>query len=182
VSSRSALLGQEVVLAPLRGEDSALLFEWINNRELVRLSAPFRPISRQAHDAWFADVRRRADTRIFGIRVRDGDRLVGSCQLHSIHPVHRSAELQIRIGADDARGRGTGSEAIRLLLRWGFGELRLHRIYLHVFATNRPARRLYERVGFRTEGLLREAACIEGEWVDVVLMAILDSEYEPGSR
>jgi RimJ/RimL family protein N-acetyltransferase len=163
-----------VELTSLRPEDSALLFEWINDRSLVELSAPFRPVSQTEHGAWFAQVRERTDVRIFGIR-EDG-RLVGTCQLHSIHPVHQSAELQIRIGAGDARGRGVGREALRQLLRHGFDELDLHRIYLHVFATNDRAIRAYEDVGFRREGLLREAALIGGAWIDVLLMAVLRDE------
>jgi RimJ/RimL family protein N-acetyltransferase len=165
-----------VELTPLRLEDSPLLFEWINDRDLVVLSAPYRPVSRAEHDLWFEQIRLRDDVRIFGIR--EGGRLVGTCQLHSIHAVHRSAELQIRIGALDARGRGIGMAATVRLLEIGFRELDLHRICLHVFATNEAARRLYERVGFRIEGVLREAAWLEPEWVDVLLMAILDTEFD----
>jgi RimJ/RimL family protein N-acetyltransferase len=163
-----------VELTPLRTEDSSPLFAWINDRALVTLSAPFRPIPRAEHDAWFDQVRQREDVRIFGIR--EGDRLVGSCQLHSIHPVHRSAELQIRIAVEDARGRGIGRQALQQLVRYGFDELGLHRIFLHVFVTNARAIRLYEGAGFRREGLLREAALIEGEWVDVLLMALLEPD------
>jgi diamine N-acetyltransferase len=163
-----------VVLTALQAEDSPLLFAWINDRALVELSAPFRPISRAEHDVWFDQIRQREDVRIFGIR--EADRLVGSCQLHSIHPVHRSAELQIRIGAEDARGRGVGQEALRQLLRYGFDELDLHRIYLHVLVTNERAIRTYERAGFRREGVLREAAMIDGAWTAVVLMAMLQHE------
>jgi len=176
VTTPAPVEAANVELAPLRPEDSPVLFEWINDRALVLHSAPYRPVSREEHERWFATVRTRSDVRIFGIRLRADGRLIGSCQLNGIHPVHRSAELQIRIGEADARGRGFGTDATRLLLRFGFDELDLHRIYLQVFATNEPARRLYERVGFRSEGVLREAAWIADEWVDVVLMAILDFE------
>jgi RimJ/RimL family protein N-acetyltransferase len=168
-----------VALSALQGEDSDLLFGWINDRDLVVRSAPFQPVARAEHDAWFEQIRRRRDVRIFGIR-EDG-RLVGTCQLHSIHPIHRSAELQIRIGEPDARGRGVGAVATARLLEVGFRELGLHRIYLHVFATNEPARRLYERAGFRVEGVQRDAACVDGAWVDLVLMAILAAEFQPGA-
>jgi RimJ/RimL family protein N-acetyltransferase len=166
-----------VELAPLRDSDSPILFEWINDRALVTQSAPFRPVARDEHDTWFDDVRRRPDVRIFGIRLRADDRLIGSCQLHSIHPVHRSAELQIRIGDHDARSKGLGTEAVRLLVAIGFDELDLHRIALHVLETNQRALRLYERTGFRAEGMLKEAARIDDEWVNVVMMALLRSEY-----
>lgn len=161
----------------MRSADSDLLFDWINDHELVVLSAPFRPVSRAEHDAWFEDIRSRDDARIFGIRALDDDRLVGSCQLHSIHAVHRSAELQIRIGARDAQGRGIGTAALKLLLQYSFDELALHRVQLHVFATNARARHVYESVGFRVEGVRREAVWIEDAWIDVVLMAILAAEF-----
>ncbi|HZS30770.1 MAG TPA: GNAT family protein [Gaiellaceae bacterium] len=164
-----------VELAALRPEDSPVLFEWINDHDLVVLNAPFRPVSQAEHDAWFARVQERENGRIFAIR--EDDRLVGTCQLHSIHPVHRSAELQIRIGAAGARGRGVGTEALRQLLEHGFEQLHLHRIHLYVLADNERALRAYRRVGFREEGVLRDGACIDGRWVDLILMAVLDHEW-----
>src|SRR4051812_42931598 len=90
--------GRRVCLTALRDTDSERLFAWINDRELVVRSAPWRPVSHADHDAWFAAVRRRDDVRIFAIRVLADDELIGSCQLHSIDRADGSAELQIRIG------------------------------------------------------------------------------------
>jgi diamine N-acetyltransferase len=90
---------------------------------------------------------------------------------------HRSGELQIRIGDAASRGRGLGTEAVRLLCDFGFADLNLHRIYLHVFASNSRAIGAYEKAGFVREGLLRQAAYIDGQWVDVVLMGLI-REYE----
>jgi RimJ/RimL family protein N-acetyltransferase len=176
--SAGALRASDVALAALGDEDLPRLFEWINDRETALFNAAYRPVHEPDHRAWFDDIRARRDVAIFGIRrLRDGE-LVGSCQLHGIDPVHRSAELQIRIGKPEARGQGLGEQAVRLLLRFGFGDLNLHRIALHVFASNEPALRLYEKVGFRHEGVLRQAAYIDGQYVDVVLMAILQSEFD----
>ena len=170
------LAGRGVVLAPLRPEDSDALFSWINTRDLVRLSAPFRDIPREEHDRWFAGIVARGDTAIFGIRLRRGDRLVGSCQLTGIDAAHRSAELRIRIAERAARGRGHGTEATRMLVDYGFDVLQLHRIWLHVFATNERALRTYERVGFKREGVLRESALIDGSWRDIIVMGLLSTD------
>jgi RimJ/RimL family protein N-acetyltransferase len=134
-----------VSLEPLRDEDSDALFAWINDRELVELSAVFRPVSRAEHDTWFAAVRARDDVAIYAIR-EDGA-LVGTCQLILEGP---EAELRIRIGVRTAQGRGIGSWAVAELVRRGFEELGLQRIWLQVFAVNARAIRAYEKAGFTT--------------------------------
>jgi RimJ/RimL family protein N-acetyltransferase len=135
--------GMAIALEPLRDDDSDALFAWINDRELVELSAAFRPVSRAEHDAWFASVRGRDEVAIFAIR--EGGRLVGTCQLIVDGD---GAELRIRIGEAAARGRGLGTEAVRQLVRHGFDDLALRRIWLQVFAHNERAIRVYEKAGF----------------------------------
>ena len=169
--------GQHVALTPLTAEDLPSLFRWINEREQVLLNAPYRPVSERQHAAWFEDIQQRRDTVIFGIRLRGNGRLIGSCQLHGISAVHRTAQLQIRIGELQERGHGYGTEATRLLLEVGFRDLNLHRIYLHVWANNEPALSMYDKLGFVREGVLRRAAYIDGEYLDVVVMGILREEH-----
>jgi RimJ/RimL family protein N-acetyltransferase len=165
-----------VKLIPVVPEDVALLYEWINDRDLVLLSSPYTPVHFANHVEWFDHVRRRRDVVLFAIRV--DERLVGTCQLHSIHPIHRSAELQIRIGLKQDRGRGYGRSAVSQLLRFGFADRNLNRIALHVIAGNAPAVRLYQAVGFREEGRLRQAAFVDGEFKDVLLYSLLRSEFK----
>jgi RimJ/RimL family protein N-acetyltransferase len=176
VDESPRLAGERVRLAALREDDSDRMFEWINDRELVELSAAFRPIEREDHDRWFDRIRDRDEVAIFGIRFRDCDRLIGSCQLHGIDRRHSCAELQIRIGERSAWGRGLGREATELLLGYGFEGLQLHRIQLHVERGNERARRMYGRVGFREEGILRGAALIGGRRRDLVVMGILRTD------
>lgn len=163
----------DVLLRPLEPGDSDALFRWINDRDTVVFNAPFRPVARADHERWFEAIRQAPDVRIFAIVERAGPRVVGTCQLLNISAAHRSAELQIRIGEPDARDRGLGTQAVRLLLQHGFTELRLHRIALTVRADNLRAIRAYEKCGFAREGLLRDAAFIEGRYVDLVCMAAL---------
>ncbi|WP_092787741.1 GNAT family N-acetyltransferase [Rhodospira trueperi] len=165
-----------VRLRPVKLEDSDLLFEWINNRDLVVMNAPFRPISETEHKKWFEGISLRKDVSFFMIEDSDSGLAIGSCQLTNIHDIHRSAELQIRIGRFDFQNKGAGSAAVRLLVDHGFHTLKLHRIMLHVFSTNLRAIHVYQKAGFKQEGLLREAAFIEGRWLDVLIFGLLRTE------
>lgn len=171
-----AAAAARVVLSPITARDAPALFAWINDRELVLASAPYRPVHETSHREWVAGLARRRDLVAFGIRMKSSGRLIGVCQLTAINAVARSADLQIRIGAAASRGKGLGAEAVRLLVGFGFRDLNLHRIALQVFATNARAIKTYQRAGFKHEGTLRDASFIDGRFVDVCVMAMLEDE------
>ena len=171
------LKAKHVALYPLMLVDLPVLFDWINDREQVLFNAPYKPVGEGQHKTWFETIQQRNDVVLFGIRLLKDDKLIGSCQLHSINWIHRSAELQIRLGDPAERGHGYGTEATRLLLDFAFKDLNLHRVYLYVFSTNTIAIRLYEKVGFVCEGTLRRAAHIDGRYVDVIVLGILRDEF-----
>ncbi|MBU1249445.1 MAG: GNAT family N-acetyltransferase [Proteobacteria bacterium] len=163
-------------LAPVLESDLPTLFEWINDRELVLFNADFKPVSWEDHLHWFASVQARKDVELFSIREIENDQLIGTCQLRNIDLKHRQAELVIRIGVREKLGQGLGTEAVRLLCAYGFGELGMHRIYLHVFYDNERAKRAYVRAGFVEEGILRQASRIDGQFKDVRVMSLLCHE------
>jgi RimJ/RimL family protein N-acetyltransferase len=173
------LEGEGVRLTPLRPEDSARLFEWINDRDLVSLNAPFEPVDEAGHRRWFEQVQEREDVEIFAIRLRDDDRLVGSCQLRGLAPGKPDCELQIRIGDRSAWDRGHGTEAVGLLVCHAFDDLGLTSVSLDVFATNPRAIRAYEKAGFARRSVREGGAVIEGEPVDVVEMEITAGARDP---
>lgn len=74
-------------------------------------------------------------------------------------------------------GTRTPTEAIRLIVGHGFEQLGLHRIQLEAYAYNHRALRVYEKVGFVVEGIRREVEFRDGEWVDEMLMALLDHQW-----
>ena len=172
------LTGKLVQLGPLEPGDSQTLFRWINDRAEVLHNAPYRPVTWVQHQAWFEAVQKSHDTVLFAIRERSTGKLLGTCQLTGIHPVHRSAELRIRLGDEASRGKGLGTEAVRRLLDFAFADLNLERVWLHVFDDNARAARVYEKCGFKHEGLLRNAAYIDGRFRSIRVMGILRGEHD----
>lgn len=183
------LKSTHIALSPISLDDLPDLYAWINDRDQVLMNKPYSPIHEGHHRDWFDAIHHRDDVIIFGIRLLKSAELshdsvlglgplIGSCQLHSINYVHRSAELQIRIGDASAQGMGYGTQATGLLLDFAFRDLNLHRVYLHVFANNERAIRMYEKIGFVREGIMRKMAHIDGVYIDAVLMGILREEYQ----
>jgi len=77
----------------------------------------------------------------------------------------------------DSWGQGLMTEAVMALVGYGFGVLRLHRIWADVDPENIGSWRVLEKIGMRREGQLRENALIGGEWCDSYIYAMLDREW-----
>lgn len=167
------VIGASVVLTETRPEDKEALFRWINDPATVRFNAPYRPVGWESHSAWFGGLGSNPSRIEFAIRRRGSPEIIGLLQLLDIHPVHRSAELVIRIGEEGRRGQGYGSEAVKLALQFAWNDLNLNRVWLRVFASNKRAVRAYEKAGLEQEGRMRKAAFIDGAWLDEIIMAAL---------
>jgi len=171
---------ETVCIRELRKSDSRKYFEWINDRDLVLFFAPFTPVSEAFHSNWFDSVTEDNHRRLFSIVIKsdnDTDILIGYCTLRNIDFICRSAQLQIRIGEKKQQNKGFGTIATKQLLEFGFKDLNLNRIYLDVFENNERARRLYARCGFIEEGVKRESAFIDGEYINLIQMSVLAKEY-----
>ncbi|OGQ46671.1 MAG: hypothetical protein A3H42_04230 [Deltaproteobacteria bacterium RIFCSPLOWO2_02_FULL_46_8] len=164
---------ERVLLTALRDDDLEVLFQWVNDPALVRFSASYKPVHWKNHVEWFDSLEEKDTTIIFGIRPIGDKKLIGFCKLVNMHRVCRSAEMQIKIGDRAYLSQGYGSEALGLLLRFAWDDLNLHRVYCYVFADNERAIKLYEKFGFLREGVMREAAFIDGEYKDIIIMGIL---------
>jgi RimJ/RimL family protein N-acetyltransferase len=154
-----------------------ILFEWINDSELIRFTNNYRPISEAEQKVWFQSLSERKDQVVLGIEARKEKKLIGTCGLYAIERVNRKAELRIKIGNKSYWGRGYGKEAVELLLDYAFSDLNLRRLWLKVLPTNDRALRLYKEVGFKEEGILREDLYIQGGYCDLIVMGLLREDH-----
>lgn len=168
----------QIKLSSLQSKHAMILWRWINDRRIVESSAAYRPISKKEHQRWFRSVRKRGDVVIWGIFLKPTLKLIGYCQLKTIHKIYKTAELQIRLGDPKEHNKGYGTQAIQLLLNYGFKKMRLRKIYLHVLVSNPRAIHIYQKFGFVQEGILRQHACIRGKFVDVLVMGLFKNGYQ----
>ncbi len=119
-------------------------------------------------------------TETWRIDTAEG-RPVGQIELVEIHPLQGRAEVHLLLGEKDLWGRGYGARAVRRLVDHAFGELGLRRVFAMADGDNVRVIRLFERCGFVREGLLRRHRLRHGQPVDMVVMGILDEEYNAAS-
>ena len=167
------LIGKLISLGPVIPADFPTLFRWGNDVESARLNEVYRPSDWNSHQEWWSNIGKDASKVIFAIRKQGSNNIIGYVHILNISGLHQSAHLGVRIGEPADRGHGYGREAISLAISYCWNHLNLGRIGLTVFKTNERALRVYSSLGFETEGLLRRAFFIDGQWVDVVLMSML---------
>lgn len=107
----------------------------------------------------------------FAVETLDGH-FIGRCGFTRVDWKNRLAEIGIMIGDPAFRGRGYGTDALRLLTRFAFEEMNLHKLKLSVFAFNMQAVACYEKCGFVREGLLKGELWREGKYHDVVVLGL----------
>ncbi|GLZ43426.1 GNAT family N-acetyltransferase [Actinokineospora sp. NBRC 105648] len=174
-----ALTGELVRLRPIEPEDADPMWRWHNDPDAMRWMTEGYPESLAQLRKRLADFPPNSYSRVrFAVETLDEGRFVGVVVLRDAEPESGRAEVDIYFGDADARGKGYGTEALRLLCRWGFHNMRLHAIQLYVVVDNVAAVRVYEKVGFIVEGRLREVFRRDGQLHDMLLMSVLAREFE----
>jgi len=176
----SLFRGKLVRLAPSTRDDAEVFARWSQDADYLRnLDTDYaRPFSTESYIERFNPGRESPNSVVFHLRTLEDDRLIGFVAIDTIEWNNQVGLLAIGIGEPDYRGRGYGADALRLILRYAFDELNLHRVGLDVIANNAQAIQAYERVGFKQEGIQRDAVLRDGQRYGLMVMGILRHEWE----
>lgn len=167
--------GDRLFLSPINPEDAEIYTRWINDLNTsLRVGAAAEVYSLPREKALLENMAKEGYN--FAIVQKDTEKLLGNCSLFSIHSVHRTAELGIFLGDSEDRNKGYGTEAVQLLAEYGFRVLNLNNIMLRCFAFNEPAKRCYEKAGFRVFGTRSKAYFADGRYFDEIYMELLSGE------
>lgn len=169
----------DIYLRALEIKDYPVTSAWRNDSEVTDLLAGnIYPTSPDREKSWIQDVIMddRANIRL-GVVLKENDKLIGMVNLVNIQWINRNAEFSILLGDKEEWGKGYGKQATAEMLKFGFLERNLERIYLTVDVEHQKAITLYEKLGFKKEGLLRKHHFRKGKYRDVFIYSILKEEY-----
>ena len=177
---RPTIRGEKVYLRPPERDDVPLFVAWFSDADVLRHLMMRAPMSVAMEEAWFERMLTadgKTDYHFVICLLADG-RPIGTVRVNDIHERSGHAEFGIAIGEKEEWGKGYGTDALNAICDFGFGELRLERIELHVYAENERGRRAYVKAGFVHEGTLRRAHFARGQHQDVHLMSQLRDEWQ----
>ncbi len=179
------MVGRRVYLSPISLEDAETYTAWLNDLETTRyLTLSQAQVSLEGEREHLPGLARRHNYAIVE-RGADPegreDRLLGNCGIMDIEESNRAAEVGIFIGDKESRGKGLGTEALRLLCDYAFNVLGLRSLMLRVYAYNERAIASYRKTGFKEIGRRRKAHFYAGAYHDVVLMDLLAEDFGPSA-
>jgi RimJ/RimL family protein N-acetyltransferase len=173
------IVGERIYLSPISLEDAERYTAWLNDFAVTRfLTVASAQITLHGERESLVALSRE---QTYAIVEKGKDELLGNCGLFAVDPTHRSAEVGIFIGDEARRGKGYGSEALRLLCDYGFNVLNIRSIHLRTYSFNERAQTSYRKVGFKEAGRLRKSHFFAGDYHDVILMDLLAEEFGPSA-
>jgi diamine N-acetyltransferase len=176
------LIGEKIYFRPIETENAKFLSKGENNpivRESLFLALPVSLTNEQEKIEQYIKSK---DAIVLIIVEKETNQPVGQTAFFRIDYISRAAIFYLAILDPAYWSKGFGSEATKLMVDYAFKMLNLNRIQLHVCAENIAAIKIYERVGFIKEGVLRQAMFRNGNYVDFWVMGILKNDWLKGKN
>ncbi len=169
-------VGEKIYLRPLTEEDTQMVVSWRNSKRVMDNFIYRTPLTYESHLKWFREKVETGEVVDFIVCDKENDMPLGCVYLQHFEKENRKAEIGIFLGEDRAFGRGIGKEACRLMVKYGFEELKLHKIISRVLSFNEASVKTHEAAGFVKEALFKDDVFVEGKYLDVIFLGVINPE------
>jgi RimJ/RimL family protein N-acetyltransferase len=174
------LRGNMVILRPVKRADIPNFLVWFNDTEVSQYMGRNLPLTEMEEEKWIEGLtadKTRVNLVIEAI-VDVSTKPIGTIGFQFIEATNRQATFGIGIGEKDFWNNGYGTEAARLFIKYGFEQLNLNRVNSNVFDFNVRSQKMHLKIGFKQEGLRRQAKFVNGSYHDVVEYGLLREDWE----
>ena len=168
------LVGKKVILRSFKIEDIDSTYSLITNMNVRNLSSAgyIFPISLISQREFIENTMKYSGPLFrFAIEEKESGNCIGACGVNGYDEKNRNMSIGLWIG-EEYQGNGYGSDSLRILCKYIFSEMNIHKIKLQYFSFNEKAKTCYEKVGFKLEGILKKEFFRFGEYHDVILMGL----------
>ena len=164
-----------VELRNVKKTDLALLRDWRNLEESRQFNTQYTLLNMRNQKNWFTDLQKeKPDRHMFIINYKKNP--IGICGLIHHEKTNRTADVAIIIGDKKFRSRGFGTLALQKLIKFGFKKLKLHRIGAEVFEYNQESERLFKKLDFKKEVILKQALWRHSRWWNIHVFSLINDD------
>lgn len=171
------IVGKLVLLRAVEKKDLKRLRDWRNDPDVKKFTREYRELSMQNQMQWLESLAKDKNTMMFAVETKKR-KLIGCTGLTYIDWKNSRAEVSIYIGDKNYKGKGYGTDTLKTLMRYGFEELNLHMLFGEIFEYNKANIRLFEKCGFKRDGVLRHRLYRDGKYWNSVVYSILRDEWK----
>lgn len=173
------LKGETIHLRALEEADlNNEYLQWLNDEEVCQFNShAVFPNTQKKMRAYFDSLQNQNTNIVFAIIYSETKKHIGNVSLQGINWVSRSGEFAILLGAKDYWGKGIASQAMTLVMEYGFKRLNLHRIYCGTLEGNMAMRKLASRLKMREEGIRRDAIFKNGQYHNIYEFGVTYNEF-----
>lgn len=177
---RIFLEGENFYLRNLSKEDiNGSYIHWFDDSEVCKMNSHHRfPNSQESMIKYIESVNNYSDKLVLAIINKDDKAHIGNVSLQNINYINRSAEFAIIIGEKKYWGKGVGKQCGKLIIEHGFSELNLHRMHCGTLCENYGMINLAKSLGFKKEGVRRQAEFKNDKYIDIIEFGILKKEWK----
>jgi [ribosomal protein S5]-alanine N-acetyltransferase len=149
---------------------------WLNDPEVYKFLETGGNYSIEQLREYLEEVEKK-DILFWGIHLKESDLHIGNIKIDPVNKRHGLGEYGIMMGRKSEWGKGFAKEATSRVIDYCFQELKIRKITLGVVADNHAALKLYEKLGFITEGIYKDHGLYNGKYCDTVRMALFNPSF-----
>jgi len=177
---RAYIVGRKIYLRPLERDDLENGYaEWVNDMEVNKyLACGCKPISMSELKEFYEKIINSGTDIMFAIVAKKTDRYIGNVKIGEINWVNRTAHFGRMIGDKRYWNKGYGTEVLKLIISYTFNTLNLNRLFTTIVEDNIAAIKSCKKLGMKKEGVFSQAKFMDGEYKNVVQLAITRNQYD----
>lgn len=175
---KNTITGNKINLRQVTKNDLQIIRDWRNTKGIYEFNTQFTLLNMKNQKNWFKQINEKNSNRIMFIATNKKNQPIGVCGLVHVNKIDRYADAAIILGEQKLHGKGLGSEILQLLIQYGFRKLGLRRIGAEIFEYNQISVKLFEKLGFKREAIMRETLWRNGQWWNVHIFSLLNDVKE----
>lgn len=170
------IYGETVYLRPITVKDTDRIITWRNSEAVRPYFIYQKPFTREGHENWLKTMIDSGKGFQFIVCMQDGDKPIGCTYLRDYDKENNKIEYGVFLGSEEVKGKGIGTEILKLTLQFAFGQLKVHKVFARVFSDNQASLKSFIKGGFVKEAYLKDEVYINGQYRDIVLLGMINPE------